>query len=93
MVGNVTKTQCGAVFEELICKRCEEICNNISKEDWYLKMQDEMIETRKILGDSKAKLEHLEKYDYLCLGMHYRTEIELYKRAIDDFISFTKMVS
>ncbi len=77
------------LFNEFATRRVEEICNDIAKENWYLSIQDEIIQTRKNMcntyGQDLSKL--LDKYDYLCLEMNYKTNNELYAQAFIDAVN------
>lgn len=77
------------LFNEFATRRVEEICNDMAKENWYLSIQDELIQTRKDIcntyGEELSKL--LDKYDYLSLEMSCKTNDEIYAQAFIDAVN------
>lgn len=79
------------LFNEFATRRVEEICNDIAKENWYLSIQDKLIETRKnmcnIYGKELSQL--LDKYDYLSLEMNCKTNDEIYAQGFIDAVNMS----
>ena len=74
-----------SVLYEVFLKRIETTCNEVAKEEWYNKIHDEMIKTRKLICEHDNSLQHLlEQYDSLCLELHTKTNEIIYAKAYKD---------
>jgi hypothetical protein len=74
-----------SVMEEIIKKRTEEICDRITKEEWYRDIQNRLIEVRRpICEQNNPVMKLLDTYDLLCLELHTRTNEIIYAEGYKD---------
>jgi hypothetical protein len=72
-------------LEETAKKRCEEICNELTKEPWYSETVDQIIAMqREICGRGGGIKPLLNEYDELCLKLQCRIEEQIYLQALKD---------
>jgi hypothetical protein len=69
--------------KEFAIKRCEEICDNLSQESWYIDIQNKIIEKRESICTCSGNNE-LDDYDDLKLEIMNKIIDETYARAFKD---------
>ncbi|MEG6613783.1 hypothetical protein V6C42_13085 [Pseudoclostridium thermosuccinogenes] len=81
--------------KDIISKRCVEICDSISQENWYLNIQEKIIEKRTniyaYLNDD-AKNE-FNDYDDLKLEISNKIIDEIYMQAFKDGMSMRELLT
>lgn len=79
------------ILHELFSKRIEEINNEVACEDWYIRLQEEIIKMHsKICAGNIGICQLLNSYDELCIQIHCKTESEIYNKAFKDGIVFSE---
>lgn len=81
--------------KETILQRCEEICDHLSQEKWYLNLQSQIIEKRKVISSHLCNTCSIElnNYDDLRLELTNKIIEEVYLQAFKDALSLTKILT
>jgi hypothetical protein len=74
------------MLKDIAFNRCREICDELAKQGWYKRIEDEMLKVRKSIVDAGMG-ELIDTYDDLCTRMNCRTEEEIYAAAFKDGIN------
>lgn len=66
-------------IENIAKIECERLCNEMVTEEWYNKLENEIIAAKKELCSGSGDVRQLlNRYDDLCLKLHCMTEERLY---------------